>query len=113
MQIFTGLDIIHLERFRSLANFERVAAFILSPREQELMRQSRDQKQFLASRFAAKEAIIKALPEPTTLADLEILNIDSKPTAILKNPTLSQYQISVSLTHSGDLAAATAVVILS
>jgi phosphopantetheine--protein transferase-like protein len=76
MNIFTGIDLVEIDRFRSLDNFNRVAEFILSPNELQLMVKSRDCYQFLASRFALKEAVIKALPEPINLEDLEILTIN-------------------------------------
>lgn len=112
MQIFTGIDIIEMGRFRTAHNFERLAEFILNPAEIRLMDASRDRCQFLASRFAVKEAVIKALPNPATLADLEVASAGPKLEVRLKNSRLTGCQISASLTHSEFFAAAVAVVLI-
>jgi holo-[acyl-carrier protein] synthase len=111
MEIFTGIDIIELTRFDNLADFRRVAEYILSPTELRLMDSSRDSRQFLASRFAAKEAIVKALPGQATLADIEIENSGLKLVARPMAPPLDKYKISLSITHSELFAAAVAVVV--
>lgn len=110
MEIFTGIDIVELNRFRLLAEFERVAEFILSTSEIELMNTSRDPYQFLASRFALKEAIIKAMPQPINLSDLEILTIGQKPKVNFFKKNLKQYSVDASLSHSDNLVAASAIV---
>jgi phosphopantetheine--protein transferase-like protein len=110
MQIYTGIDIVELDRFRSLPQFERVAEFILSPRELRLMNSSRDRCQFLASRFALKEAVIKALPESASLADLEVLTTDLRPHINFQKKSLKQYAVAASLSHSENIVAASAIV---
>ena len=62
MIIGLGTDIVELERIeKAAARFgERFAARILHPEELELWRKT-PQTTFLAGRFAAKEALVKAL----------------------------------------------------
>ncbi len=110
MEIFTGIDIIELKRFYDLKNFDRVAELVLSPRELHLMAKSRDQNQFLASRFALKEAVIKALPENANMSDLEITSINARPQVVMQKVSLKSYFISASLSHSESMVAAMAVV---
>ena len=106
-----GIDIIELKRFYSARFLNRVADFVLTGREQELMKGSRDPIQYLASRFAAKEAVIKALPVKSGPLDFEILKNGDKPYFEAKNPDLAGFKVSVSLSHSEAFAAAAAVVI--
>lgn len=110
MEIFTGIDVIELKRFYDLTNFERVAELVLSPKEIQLMLKSRDKHQFLASRFALKEAVIKALPQNANMSDLEVMGVNSRPEVLLTNPLFKSYSVAASLSHSESIVAATAVV---
>jgi phosphopantetheine--protein transferase-like protein len=110
MKFFTGIDIVEIDRFRSLKNFQRAAELVLSPDELQLMGKSRDCYQFLASRFALKEAMIKALPEPASLADLEILTINARPEIIFRRNSLQGYNVAASLSHTDSLVFASVVV---
>ncbi len=110
MKILTGIDIVELERFRNIRFFDRVAEIVLTKQELELMSQSRDRYQYLASRFALKEAVIKAWPLKLGPQDFEILKSGLKPIVYFTKEPLIQADISVSLTHSITFAAAMAVV---
>jgi len=112
MDFFVGMDIVEISRFAEARHFERVAELVLSQNEQAAMRACPDQAQYLASRFAAKEAVIKALPESAHFQDFEILKDGLKPAVKGLNQSLSVYKISVSLTHSQIFAGACALVIL-
>ena len=73
---------------------------------------------FLAGRFAAKEAVMKALgrffDRGVALRDIEILNLPGgKPYVRLTPPLavkLTGKRISISITHSGGYALATAII---
>ena len=75
-----GLDIVEVARIeRDIAEHaSRFVQRLLGPRELKLFEARSDKPQFLAGRFAAKEAVIKALGEFMTnrpkYAELEILN---------------------------------------
>lgn len=62
--------------------------------------------EWLAGRFAAKEAVIKALPlEDVTLKTIEIQKINKKNFAIVQN-----YRLDVSISHEEDIAIAVAII---
>jgi len=57
-----GTDIVDIERIRrALSRTPRLPERILTPEEREAFQQSADPAVFLAKRFAAKEAAVKAL----------------------------------------------------
>lgn len=62
--------------------------------------------EWLAGRFAAKEAVIKALPlEDVTLKTIEIQTINKKNFTIVQN-----YRLDVSISHEEDIAIAVAII---
>lgn len=122
MIIGLGTDIVELERIeKAAARFdERFAARILHPEELELWRKT-PQTTFLAGRFAAKEALVKALgtgfSQGIWLSDILIRKeANGKPTALLSGVALEKFRarggdsIHVSISH--DRHSAVAVVIL-
>lgn len=52
-----GIDIVDMNRIR---NVERLAKYVLSDAEYEIFLSRSDRLEFLAGRFAAKEAFLKA-----------------------------------------------------
>ncbi len=121
MIIGLGIDITELDRIeRSLEKFgERFAEKILTPNELELM-PSKTPVPFLAARFAAKEAAVKALgtgfAEGITFKCIEItrhksgapqLNFQGK--ALERSRELGVQGIHISITHGRDNAAAVVV----
>ena len=78
-----GLDIVETERVEKLlkAHGDRFISKILGVNEIEIYNRRTDKKQFLAGRFAAKEAIIKGLgvylDEKPSFSTIEILNDES------------------------------------
>jgi len=57
-----GTDILEISRItKAMARTPRLPQRILTPRELERFNSSKDQPRFLAKRFAAKEAVAKAL----------------------------------------------------
>ncbi len=89
----------------------RIAEFFFLPEELALMRKSRDELQFIASRLAIKEAVIKAYPEPLHYHDICIVKRGVKPHAIVQLKSSTPYQIDVSMAH--ELQHALAWVIVS
>lgn len=92
------------ERF---SDYERISRKIFSERELALYEKSPDKKLYVASRFAAKEAFLKALKRG-------ILELDLKDIEVLKEDDGSIYiyfkgkRYACSLTHEGGLSIALA-----
>jgi phosphopantetheine--protein transferase-like protein len=94
-----GIDIVDIERVRHARYPERIAEFVLTEEEREQCALSRDQVQFLASRLAAKEAVIKAYPGTLHYQDCAISTVDHKPTVTFVRAADQQYRVFVSIAH--------------
>jgi holo-[acyl-carrier-protein] synthase len=89
----------------------RFAEYFLTPSEVRAFKRSADPTAFLASRFAAKEATIKAFPGHLGPHDFEIVKDGKKPAVRFASPTISdRYAALVSLAHSTRYAAGYATV---
>ncbi|QSX08280.1 holo-ACP synthase [Alkalibacter rhizosphaerae] len=115
-----GNDIIEMERIRkALEKNSRFFTKLFTPREQEYLRSRKDFVQAVAGRFAAKEAVAKALGtgfRSFGMADIEILGDDiGKPVVLLSEKVRSavkggeDLQVMVTISHSRDHALATAL----
>jgi holo-[acyl-carrier protein] synthase len=100
-----GVDIVEMRRITGIRHVERFSEFFLSPHEQAQLANSVDKAGFIASRFAAKEAVIKAFPHTITAVDFEIRKNGVKPFVHFFNPAHRAYRVHVSLSHSTDYAA--------
>lgn len=100
-----GTDLCHLAR---LKNPQRLAQRILTSSEYALFQKSKQPTQFLAGRFAAKEAFFKAFPnaEKPSFTEIEILP-DAQGAPVL---TFAQKRYPVSIAHDGDYAVATVLI---
>lgn len=107
-----GIDIVDMRRLRGARYFDRLAQYILLKKEMELMRRSRDPVQFVASRFAVKEALIKACPVPLSYHDILIEKRGVRLGAHFRPSKAPGYQIQVSLAHEVDYAVACATICL-
>lgn len=115
-----GMDIISVDRIRhSYRQYgEKFLEKILTGTEIELCRKKADMLQSVASRFAAKEAISKALGcgicRDFSWHSVEILNgPEGKPYA-KKTEKMTRYsdvEIKISLSHDRQYAAAVALVV--
>ncbi len=115
-----GLDIIEIDRIaKTFARHgTRFTTRILSAKEDEILQQRVDAATFLAGRFAAKEAVMKALGEffssDVRLKDIEILNDPSgRPFVELPKrltDSLTKKKILISISHSRGNAVAVAVI---
>lgn len=106
-----GIDMVDMARFKG-RQYERIAEFILLPEEIESMRQSRDEIQFIASRLAIKEAVIKAYPKPLGYHDMYIEKRGMRPYAIVPSNSDRSYQVEISVAHELQYAFAWAIVSL-
>ncbi len=105
-----GIDIVATARIRdALERFgDRFAARILTPYEQELGKPRKDFHLFLAGRFAAKEAVYKAMDMPDlTWQQVEIRHEDRRPVVWIDG--IRQTDMDLSISHEQDMAVAMVV----
>jgi holo-[acyl-carrier protein] synthase len=116
-----GIDLINVPRVKkALSQWgDKFAVKILGDDEMPLFDSKFNKAQFLAARFAAKEAIIKALgdfrQERVPYRHIQILNdATGKPYVVLDDDvkaSLPGKKIMISLTHERELAAAVAIIV--
>ncbi|KAA9017099.1 holo-ACP synthase [Niallia endozanthoxylica] len=109
-----GLDIVELQRIKKIV--ERQSKFvnrILTPFETESYEQLSDKRriEYLAGRFAAKEAFAKAfgtgIGENLSFLDIQIEN-DEKGKPYIRKPF--QKGVHLTITHSAEYAAAQVII---
>lgn len=116
----TGIDIIEISRIKeSIEKFgDHFVTKIFSPSEQKYCEAQTNKYQHYAARFAAKEAIAKAVGtgwgEKITWADVEVLNDIAGAPYFNFLPSFSiagarDDKFHLSLTHSRDYAAAVVI----
>ncbi|WP_026692978.1 holo-ACP synthase [Peribacillus kribbensis] len=109
-----GIDLVEISRIRELAGRQpKFAGRILTPYEMEHYQSLPEKRktEYLAGRFAAKEAYAKAagtgLGGELSFLDIEIRK-DSKGKPYIEKP--SKYGVHLSITHSREYAAAQVVI---
>ena len=95
-----GVDIIETARFKPVRHLARLGEFFLTPKELAQAGKAPDIHQFYASRFALKEAVIKAVPEPLKYLDFEIIKSGRAPKVRFLIKRLNKYKVAVSLSHT-------------
>lgn len=107
MIIGVGLDIVSLSRIEEAMVNPRFVRRVLTAREQTICKGSEQ----VAGRWAAKEAVAKALNCRLGWHDVEVLADEAgKPVVSLANAELAhKVQIWLSITHEKGLAAAVAI----
>lgn len=115
----TGVDLVEVPRFRQVMRRkgERFLRRLFTPAELAYARGRKQTLQHLAARFAAKEAVVKALGAPKGLGlkwtDLEVTNRSSGQPKVTFRGTMSRWKktrVHLSLTHTARYAVASAVV---
>lgn len=114
-----GADIERIDRFRRLDKTEHRIFLerIYTSSEREYCWGFIDPAPHLAVRFSAKEAVIKALKGLGMLENIARDQIEVLPDTLqvprvcLRFSTMGSYQAYISLSHSGEYALATAIVI--
>ena len=104
-----GVDIIELKRFKSIRFLSRIAELFLTKGEWREFSSHADPVAYVASRFALKEAVIKAYPGKLTYRDFEIIKIGEKPHVNFLISPSAISRMFVSLSHSTDYVAGFAV----
>ena len=111
-----GIDLIELERIeKSIKKNDRLVTRILTRKEQNVFRELKSERrriEFLAGRFAAKEAFAKATGQgigKLSFQDMEVLP-SRKGAPMMISKGFEAYQIHISITHSEHYAAAQVVI---
>ena len=109
MVVGIGIDIVEIGRIQAAMKRPRFVPRILTEREEVYC----DTPMKVAGRWAAKEAVIKAIGVPLLMRDIQILNNPlGQPIVTIENPNFDgkRLKIFVSITHERTHAAAVAVV---
>lgn len=115
----TGVDLVEVPRFERASRQwgKRLLGRIFTAGELAYAAQHKSRAQHLAVRFAAKEAVVKALGAPKGLGlewkDLEITRAPGGQPRVLFHGTMkrwSKMKVHLSMTHTAQYAIATAVV---
>ncbi|MBM7644669.1 holo-[acyl-carrier protein] synthase [Scopulibacillus daqui] len=115
MIIGTGIDIIECHRIKKQINNAKFIDRILTIQEKQRFNQLSDHRkvEFLAGRFAAKEAYAKAkgtgIGKALSWRDIEVMN-NSQGKPILKDMTNEKQVIHLSITHTEMYAAAFVII---
>lgn len=114
-----GIDLIQTKRVKRALEMwgDKFASKVLGEEEMELFKDKLNKVQFLAGRFAAKEAVIKTLGvilnQRVFARQIQVLNdLYGKPYVHLDDAVREKIfdkEIKVSITHERDMAAAVAV----
>ncbi len=115
-----GLDVCSIERIDRIIKGPRGEKFlerVFTPQERERCGQRADAASAYAARFAAKEALVKALGAPAGLRwqDIEVVRGAGAPGFRLAGVALAEVErlgatVLLALTHDAGVAAATVVV---
>jgi holo-[acyl-carrier protein] synthase len=109
-----GIDLIEIERVeRALERRPKLADRLFTPGELAYARERARPGRHLAARFAAKEAVIKALGRGVPPREIEV--VSGKPPKLrlhgLAAEVAGDAEIAISLTHSRESAAAVAIAV--
>ena len=109
-----GIDLLEIDRLeRALERHPRLAERIFTPGEREYAAARARPGRHLAARFAAKEAVVKALGLSGGFGLREIEVVAGEPPAVSLSGRAAEAaagaRVDVSLTHSRDFAAAVAI----
>ena len=112
MPVGVGIDLIEIARVeRALERRPRLAERLFTAGELDYARDRARPGRHLAARFAAKEAVIKALGRPLPPREIEV--VAGEPPQVHLHGHAAEVgagtEIAISLTHSRETAAAIAV----
>ena len=116
MIVGVGVDIIEVVRIRAAverpATGVRFRARVFTPQERAYCERRRNAAESFAARFAAKEAVMKALGRLLPWCDIEVVRTDGPPSVRLRGRAAARAEalgirrISLSLSHTAELAIA-------
>jgi holo-[acyl-carrier protein] synthase len=116
MILGVGVDIVEVDRIRNAlekpSTGERFRARVFTEAEVAYCARRRHGHESYAARFAAKEAVMKALGRACAWREIEVLRSDGPPTvrlygnALARAEALGIRRLSLSLSHTTELAIA-------
>ena len=110
-----GVDIEPVERFEDILSKKNFLEKTYTAQEIEYCKAKPNPSQHLAARFAAKEAVVKALGSlgiKLTVGEIEIDNErNGAPKVILKHKGLEKFNVKLSIAHAKGNAIAFAVAV--
>ena len=107
-----GVDIVEINRISKQTQNARFLKRVYTPQEVSYCRARKNSAQHFAVRFAAKEAVWKAVGEPRLLhRDIQVRNLpNGKPEVIFPKAFAKlARRVSISLSHGRDYAVAMAI----
>ena len=111
-----GIDLLEIERLeRALRRHPRLGPRVFTPAELDYAKQRARPARHLAARFAAKEAVVKALGLDGALGLREVEILAGAPPSVrlhgraARQAREGNVEVRISLTHSRDFAAAVAL----
>jgi holo-[acyl-carrier protein] synthase len=115
MKSGVGIDLLEIERMeRALQRYPRLEARVFTQAERDYAAARARPGRHLAARFAAKEAVVKALGLSGGFGLAEIEVVAGEPPTVRLAGRVAEAaagrRVEVSLTHSRDFAAAVAIV---
>ncbi len=110
-----GIDLLEIDRLeRALERYPRLAERVFTSAERDYAKARARPARHLAARFAAKEAVVKALGLSGGFGLSQIEVVAGKPPSVRLSGraagAAAGRRVEVSLTHSRDFAAAVAIV---
>ena len=110
-----GIDLLEIERLeRAVERHPRLAERVFTQAERDYAAARARPGRHLAARFAAKEAVVKALGLGAGFGLREIEVVAGEPPRVSLSGRVAEAaageQVKISLTHSRDFAAAVAIV---
>ena len=103
-----GTDIVYIPKLKKMITKKSFINFVYTKEEQQLASKFKDPTNFYATRFAGKEAIIKATNGKYDFRNIEILkDSDGKPLPKILNEGLD---IALSLSFDNDYAIAFCII---
>jgi len=109
-----GIDIIETKRIKRLIKNKKFLQRVFSPEEIKYCETKKAKEQHYSARFAAKEAVWKALSGKIKipLKDIIIKNIEGgKPVVVFNNKKVKNVKVEVSLSHTKDYSVAVAILL--
>lgn len=109
-----GIDLLEIDRLeRALQRHPRLAERVFTAAERDYAAARARPARHLAARFAAKEAVIKALGRSGGFGLREVEVVAGEPPTVRLSGRAAELargaEVSISLTHSRDFAAAVAI----
>ena len=104
-----GIDIVNVNRFKKIPYDSHLGFYkkIFSESEIKYCLKYRNSFRHFAGKFAAKEAVIKSIPNRIRMLDIIITHKSSKPKIVLRKNL--PYDFLVSISHEGDTAVAVVI----